>query len=190
MLWWSEYSQLRSAPAQHARQHLKIVGKIAGLIITSVLIDLVLLKDNPMADDIEVYAKWLILLAAGFAIWALIQDWLITKDRMFIFDSNHRVFRVVENERDLFHLPFQAIKRIKIQESSNVFPIYRLFIHLKDKRAYEIDASAQPEEIMALANQLSAMTGVKVVVQGYNDPLTKEEKEEQRLNPFDVYKGD
>jgi hypothetical protein len=41
-----------------------------------------------------------------------------------------------------------------------------------------------------LANQISAMTGAEIVMQQYDEPLSKEEKEEQRTIWNDTYKGD
>ncbi|MEJ2750356.1 MAG: hypothetical protein P8183_20980 [Anaerolineae bacterium] len=193
-LWWSEYSKLRASTTRKTppriRQHLKIAGKIAGIALSSAIVDFVFFKDNPMAEQYEVYLRWFTLLFAALAIWALIQDWLITRGMTFVFDGNRKVFRVMDKNHDLFQLPFQAIKRIKVQESSNFMPVYTLFIHLQDGQAMEIDTSAKPEEMNGLANQLSGMTGAPIIIQRYNESLSKDEKEEQMWQSNEIYKGD
>jgi hypothetical protein len=193
-LLWSEYSQSRATATRESPQrishHLKTLGKIVGVVITSAILDLVFLKDNSLAGQYEVYLRWLTLIFAAFAIWLLVQDWLTTGGMTFVFDGNRDVFRVMDKDRELFQLQFQAIKRIKVQESSNLFPVYTLFVHLQDGQAIEIDTSAKQEEINGLANQLSEMTGAPIVVQHYDEPLSEEEKEEEKWRSNQVYKGD
>jgi hypothetical protein len=108
----------------------------------------------------------------------------------YVFDGNRDVFRIMDKDRELFELQFQAIKRIKVQESSNLFPVYTLFVHLQDGQAIEIDTSAMQEEINDLANQLSEMTRAPIVTQRYDEPLSEDEKEEQRWRGNQVYRGD
>ncbi len=194
VLWRSEISQpqtttLKKSP-KRTLQHLKALGKIAWIVVISAIVDLFFLKDNSLIGQYEIGVKWLTLIFAAFAMWSLIRDWLITGNMTFAFDGNREVFRVIDKDRELFQLPFQAIKRIKIEESSNLFPVYILLIHLQDGQVIEIDTSANQEEINGLANQLSEMTRAQIVRQHYDEPLSEEEKEEQAWQRNAIYKGD
>lgn len=194
VIWWNETSQARHHSKQGSPQrisyHLKALGKIASLIISSAIIDLVFLKDNRMAGQFETYLRCFTLIFAAAALWLLVRDWLVTGNRTFTFDGNNKTFSLREKDRDFFQLPFQAIKRIKIEMSSNLFPVYILSVHLQDGQVFEIDASANPQEMNILANRLSDLTGVKILFQRYDDPLSKEEKEEQHRLRDEIYKGD
>ena len=192
-VWRSESSHSRASTTpgspQRAFHPLKTLGKIAGFVIGSVIVDLVFLKNIPMAEQTERYLRWFTLIFAAFAIWFLIRDWLATRDMTFVFDSNRQVFSVTGKDGNGFQLGLQAIKRIKIVESSNLFPVYSLFIHLQDGQVIEIDNSADQKEISELANQLSEMTGAQIVIRHYNEHPSQEEKE-QMWRRDEVYKGD
>jgi hypothetical protein len=192
--WWSESSRLRISTNldsfDRTLHHLKTLGKIAGIVISSVIVDQFILKDNPFAGNFESYLQIFTLIFGAVAIWLLARDWFMTGNMTFIFDGDNESFRIQEGKRTQIQLSFQAIKRIKIEVSSNVFPIYILSLHLRDGQRLEIDASANQGEINGLADQISAMTGAQIVMQQYDEPLSKEEKEEQRTHWNDTYKGD
>ncbi len=194
LLWWSEVSQTRHPRNQMSPQrglpHLKALGKIAGYVMSSVIVDLVFLKDNRIVETYELYLRCFTLIFAGAALWLLARDWFMTGNMTFTFDGDKGAFSVEEENRSLFELPFQAIKRIKIEESSNLFPVYILSIHLQDGQRLEMDSSASQEEMNGLAQQLADLTSKKIVIQKYDEPLSKEEKEEQRQLRNEVYRGD
>lgn len=194
LIWWNETShsrlQMEQGSPQQVSHHLKALGKIAGFAISSAIVDLVFLRDNRMAEQFETYLRCFTLIFAAAALWLFVRDWLMTGNRTFTFDGNNETFSVQEKSRQLFQLPFQAIKRIKIEMSSNLFPVYILSVHLQDGQVLEIDASASLQEMNGLANRLSDLTGVEILFQRYDEPLSKEEKEEQRRLRDEIYKGD
>jgi hypothetical protein len=156
------------------------------------ILHLIFDKDNgPAGHYYDTCARWLTLIAGAAAIWLLIRDWFISGNMTFLFDGDRKVFCVQDKNRTLFHLPFNAIKRIKIEESSNVFPVYTLSVHLQDGQIIEIDASAKQAESDLLANKISEMTGAEIVMQRYDEPLSEEEKAEQATRQqSEIWKGD
>jgi hypothetical protein len=175
---------------QRALRHLRTFGQIAGIAIITAVLYLIFDKDNSIIGHYEFCVRSLTLIFGALAIWLLIRDWFISGNMTFVFDGDREVFDVKDKNRELFQLTFRAIKRIKIEESSNRFPIYILSIHLQDGQIIEIDASANQAEINRLANQISEMTGARIVMQHYDEPLSKEEKEDQRRQINEIYKGD
>lgn len=192
--WWSEYSKLRGTPKQviskRVSHHFKTLGKIASIVISSVIVDLVILKNNPMAEQFETTLQCLTLIFAALAIWWLLRDWFMTSEMTFVFDGGREIFIVRDKDRERLQLGFQAIKRVKVDESSNLFPVYTLYVHLQDGQVIEIDTSVDQDEINSLANQISEMTGAPILVQHYDEQLTKEEKEEQMWQQREIYRGD
>jgi hypothetical protein len=131
------------------------------------------------------------LIAGAVAIWFLIRDWVFSGDMSFVFDGDRRIFQILRANRISLELSFNAIKRIKIEETSNLFPVYLLSIHLQDGQVIEIDASGDQGEIHELAEKISGLTGKKIVVQHYNEPLSEGEKEDQQRSRWEgPYKGD
>jgi len=194
-VWKSETAQPQTTTLQKSPnrtlQHLRALGKIAGTVIASAVFELLFLKNNSFAGQYESLFRWFTIIAAAFAIWGLIRDWLMTSNMTFVFDGDRGTFCVQEKGRILAELPLRAIKRIKIAESSNVFPVYVLSVHLRDAQIIEIDANAKRAEIDLLADQIAELTGAEIVFQAYNEPLSKEEKEEQvQRQRNEVWKGD
>jgi hypothetical protein len=175
---------------QRTLRHLQTFGKIAGIAIITTVLYLIFDKENGVIGHYEFCVRWFTLIFGALAIWLLIRDWFVSGNMTFVFDGDQEVFSVKDKNRELSQLTFGAIKRIKIEESSNLFPLYILSVHLQDGQIIEIDASANQAEINSLANQISEMTGVRIVMQHYDEPLSKEEKEDQRMQRNQVYRGD
>jgi hypothetical protein len=175
---------------QRTLRHFRTFGRIAGVAIITTILYLIFDKDNSIIGHYEFCVRWLTLIFGALAIWLLIRDWFISGNMTFVFDGDQEVLSVKDKNREPFQLTFRAIKRIKIEESSNLFPMYILSIHLQDGQIIEIDTSANQAEINMLANQISEMTGARIVMQHYDEPLSKEEKEDQRRQRNQIYKGD
>jgi hypothetical protein len=170
---------------------LRTFGLIAGTAIITAIFYLIFAKDHSLAGQYDTFARWLTVVGGALAVWLLIRDWLISGNMSFLFDGDREVFCVQDKNRPLFQLSSKAIKRIKIEESSNIFPVYILSIHLQDGQIIEIDASANQAEINLLANKISEITGAEIIVQRYNEPLSKEEKEDRaQRQRNEVWKGD
>jgi hypothetical protein len=182
---------IRKTP-RRALLHFRALGLIVGTAIIMAILSLILDKDNGLAGDYyDTCARWLTVIAGAFAIWLLIRDWFISGNMTFLFDGDREVFCVQDKNRIPIQLSFKAINRIKIEESSNVFPVYTLSIHLQDGQIIEIDASAKQAEINLLADRIAETTGAEIVIQRYNEPLSKEEKEDQaRRRQNEIWKGD
>jgi hypothetical protein len=172
--------------------HLRTLGLIAGTAIIMAILHLIFDQDNgSVGHYYDTCARWLTLIAGAAAIWWLIRDWLVSGNMTFLFDGDKKTFCVQDKNRTLFQLPFNAIKRVKIEESSNRFPVYTLSVHLQDGQIIEIDASASQAESDRLAKKISEMTGAEIVVQRHDEPLSEEEKEEQAARQqSEIWKGD
>jgi hypothetical protein len=176
---------------QRAVHHFKTLGRIAGTALLTAVIYLILDRDNSLLGGYNSNIRWITLIAGAVAIWFLIRDWVISGDMTFVFDGDRRIFQVLRANRISLELSFNAIKRIKIEETSNLFPVYLLSIHLQHGQVIEIDASGDKGELHELAEKISGLTGKKIVVQYYNEPLSEGEKEDQQRSRWEgPYKGD
>lgn len=181
---------IRKTP-RRAWFHFRTFGLIAGTALITAILFLILGKEDGLIGQYNTCARWLTVIAGAFAIGLLIRDWLVSGNMTFLFDGDRQVFQLQDKDRTLFELPFQAITRIKIEESSNLFPVYTLSIHLQDGQIVEMDASAGQAEISLLANQIADITGAKIVTQRYNEPLSEEEKEDrEKRRQNEIWKGD
>jgi hypothetical protein len=136
---------------QRAVHHFKTLGRIAGTALLTAVIYLVLDRDNSFLGRYNSYTRWITLIAGAGVILFLIRDRVSSGDTTFVFDGDQRSFRALRANRTSLELSFNAIKRIKIEETSNLFPVYLLSIHLQDGQVFEIDASAGQGEIHYLA---------------------------------------